>query len=131
MHKTAEPKRLVVKLDDELHARFTGKAITEYGSYSRLIKKFVSAYTEETFFADDRSVGSLYRAVNSLYSFTNNLNQMTKKLHSKGELDPRFTPEYLAGIRGEIKDVVEAFREVVETDTRKMNKLMERYEIDD
>lgn len=117
-------ERIYIRIDSEVKKKFMLKTQNEFGSATRCLLKFIEAYNQDTFYANEQAVGMCYMALQSLHSYTNNINQITKKLHSIGSLDPMFTPEYLASFRDENIRFIKAFRDVVTIDTLRMYELM-------
>lgn len=121
---SATRSNIQVRVDPTVKALFIAKAQREFGTYSRLINKFIAFYVLDGFVTPDESDAALIHAVRSLYSFTNNLNQITKRLHIEGELDEGFTPEVLTEVRELIDNVIVAFKEVSQFQTERMQTLM-------
>lgn len=122
---------LKLRIDPKLKADFLTKSTAEFGSGTRCLKKFVEAYTKDTFYISDKAAGLLIVAVQGLHTYTNNVNQVAKKFHSIEELDERFTPEFVEHIHVEITKVIKAFKSVVEIDTDRITSLIEIYKKDE
>jgi hypothetical protein len=121
---------LKLRIEPELKKVFLSKATAEYGSGTRCLRKFIEAYTKDTFYISDKAAGLLVVAVQGLHAYTNNVNQIAKKFHTMEELDPRFTSEFVEQIHDEIVVVIKAFKSVVEIDTDRINSLIESYQED-
>jgi hypothetical protein len=122
---------LKLRIEPELKKIFLSKATAEYGSGTRCLRKFIEAYTKETFYISERSAGLLVIAVQGLHTYTNNVNQIAKKFHTIDELDPRFTPEFVEQIHHEVVNVIKAFHSVIEIDTDRINALLDVYKVNE
>jgi hypothetical protein len=121
--------RINIRLDQKKKDRFMRKATAEFGSGTRCLKKFIEAYSKDSFYISDDAVNLLLISVQGLHTYLNNLNQVAKKLNSTGELDDRFTPEFVEHIHTEIANVIVAFKSVVEIDTDRIKDLTDVYRV--
>jgi hypothetical protein len=122
---------LTMRIDESIKKKFLSKAQVEYGSGTRCLRKFIEAYTKDSFYINDDAVNLLLISVQGLHGYLNNMNQAVKKLHLSGELDPEFTPEFVKRVHLEIENVIRAFKSTVEIDTDRICSLLDMYRIDD
>jgi hypothetical protein len=120
-----------MRLERDIKDKFLKKAQEEFGSGTRCLRKFIEAYSKDSFYVNDDAVNLLLVAVQGLHTYLNNVNQVAKKLNATDELDARFTPEFVGHIHNEVANVVQAFKSVVQIDTDRINSLIDVYRCDE